>query len=103
MDIGGCYSLRAIRVYHRLPAMAAVEIPSSISMQSIHSHDTIQNPIHTSEPVENASTIDVDKDVSTFTDDVGGVPSTAATSEESHEADNIADADSKNCESKKKR
>lgn len=95
--------MRAIRVYHRLPAMAAVEIPSSISMQSIHSHDTIQNPIHTSEPVENASTIDVDKDVSTFTDDVGGVPSTAATSEESHEADNIADADSKNCESKKKR
>jgi hypothetical protein len=80
--------------------MAAVEIPSPISMQNVPPHDVVQHSVHISGPVENVSTIDGDRDASTFTDDVGGVPSTAATSEEFHEADKIADASSKNYKSK---
>jgi hypothetical protein len=80
--------------------MADVKVPSPISMQKIQSYDAFQHSVHTSEPVEDVSFIDGDRDVSTFTDDVGGVPSTAATSEESHEADNTADANSKNRKSK---
>ncbi|RYO41306.1 hypothetical protein AA0111_g1062 [Alternaria arborescens] len=72
--------------------MAAVEIPLPVSMQNVPQHNVAQHSVHTSEPVENASTIDGDKDASIFTDDVGGVPSTTATSEESHEADKTADA-----------
>ncbi|CAN9133747.1 unnamed protein product [Alternaria alternata] len=74
--------------------MAAVEIPSPISIHNNQSHDTVQNLIHASELVKDASTIDGDKDVSTFTDDGGGMPSTAATSEESHEADETTGAHS---------
>jgi hypothetical protein len=74
--------------------MAAVEPPSPISVHNIQLHDTVQNSIHISEPVETASTVDDDKNASTFTDDVGGVPSTAATSEESHEADQTASTNS---------
>ena len=80
--------------------MAAVEIPLRVSMQNVPQHNVVQHSVHTSEPVENSSTIDGDKDASIFTDDVGGVPSTTATSEESHEADKTADASSKNCKSK---
>ena len=65
-------------------------------MQTVQSCDAVQNSIRASEPIEDASTIDGDKDVSIFTDEVGGAPSTAATSEESHEAEKTADADSKN-------
>ncbi|RYO66689.1 hypothetical protein AA0116_g2432 [Alternaria tenuissima] len=70
--------------------MAAVGIPSPISMQDIQSHDAVPNSIRTLEPVENGSTIDADKNVSTLTDDAGGISSMAATSEESHEADKTA-------------